>query len=219
MRLGIVASAHNASGPPVVQGQLTGAFLQAAGDVSDTASYAFANQPLGPTHAARIIVVAVTARKVAPSATISSITIGGVSATVAVTSTQGGNTAAIAYATVPTGSTGTVVVNWSAVVLRCGLAMWSIRGAAATVTTASAFGAVGTSITGTTNGFVIAASGNTADSQTYTWAGVTKRYEAAVEVFTHSGGDSTETGELIVRGIPSAAATNEALVVAAFAPD
>jgi len=74
--------------------------------------------------------------------TVSSVTVGGVSASAVVTSnnTTGGNQtmAALYVADVPTGTTGDVVITFSATVLRCGANVWRMVGAASG--TASATG-------------------------------------------------------------------------------
>ena len=84
-------------------------------DATDQTIYTFSNRAFGAADANRLVIVCGVMRG-AGTLTISSITIGGVAATVAVEgrNTSNGTTSAfIAYAAVPTGTTGNVVITWS----------------------------------------------------------------------------------------------------------
>lgn len=95
---------------PVQTSSVDIAYTDGASSSSNTFTYTFSNIGIGAAATGRI--VAVCAAINATSATtygISSITIGGVAATMAVRS-SGNKNAAIAYAVVPTGTTATIVV-------------------------------------------------------------------------------------------------------------
>lgn len=88
---------------------------------SELAAYTFAAQNLGAEHARRKIILAIAAISGATSRTLSSVTIGGVLATIVATRINSGNSrnghTAIAIANVPAGATGDVVVTWSGTML------------------------------------------------------------------------------------------------------
>jgi hypothetical protein len=90
--------------------------VDTASDSSNQTTYTFNGVSFGKPNASRMIIVAGSGWDSGLSADVSSITIGGVSATVAVQSDNTGNSVNgqcwIAYAIVPTGLTGTIVVNY-----------------------------------------------------------------------------------------------------------
>jgi hypothetical protein len=87
-------------------------------------AYTFPGCDFGPEHPNRV--VAIAASMVSGSGrTISSVTIGGIAATLAVTSASGTNANEIWYAVVPTGATGDVIVTWSGSCTACGIQVWS----------------------------------------------------------------------------------------------
>lgn len=108
-------------------GAFSGEFL--AVDTSTSGSpHTFTGVPFGDASAGRIIVVAVG---ISTDTTISSVSIGGISATLAVSDVQTGVTAAIYYANVPTGTSGTVVVNASS---NAAIGVYKLENATATPT-------------------------------------------------------------------------------------
>lgn len=152
---------------------------------TDGSSVTFSSVGLGDADAARSIIVAVGARKASPSATLSSATIGGVSAAILHQTTRDGNTVAIIAADVPTGTTGDVVLNWSTTVLRHFAAVYRTV-EADDIATAFDFEA-GSAISNPTldinapaGGFLVAAGVN-ANTNTHTWSGATKDDDEAVE--------------------------------------
>ena len=181
--LGVLASSHK-SGTA-----LTPTFLQTAINASDFTTYTFTAQPLGSASSSRRIVVAVAGRHFSTAISVSSVTIGGVSAAIDVATGSALNTVAIASLAVPTGTTGDVVITFSSGSQRCGIAMWTVDGAASTFS-AGGTGTGGASVASVAGGCVIAHALNTA-SEAATWTGITKRYEEAIEGTTilHSGGD------------------------------
>lgn len=115
-------------------------FLGSDVDATNAASYSFISQPFGTAVADRLIVVAITGRR-GVSRTISSVTIGGVSASQVVfnSGTSGLNPdffpTALYRAAVPTGTSGTIAVTWSGGMDMCAVAHGSlIRYKSATAT-------------------------------------------------------------------------------------
>lgn len=104
-------------------------------DPTDQQVFTFSACALGTASAGRRIVVGVSGRASSDTATVSSMTIGGVSATKVIEALDSivHNSAGLWIADVPTGTTGDVVVTFSVVVQRCGICVWSMTGAASAV--------------------------------------------------------------------------------------
>jgi len=206
MRAGIFGSGVVSAGG----GTLTGTFLQGAGDATDLTTYTFASQNLGTASSDRVIAVAVSGRQ-SSARTVSSVTIGGVSATEIGTRGSSQNPLGIWIAAVPTGTTGDVVVTFSGAMLRCHIVAWAVTGGA-TLANASS-GTDTATVTGVTGGFIIAAA-NTTGASTFTWTNATEQYDAITESFNTSGADATTVGSVLVTATPTIASTNGIVVVA-----
>lgn len=107
-------------------------FLSTQFSTTDTATWTFSGISLGDADPGRTICVAVYTRKNDPTTTISSVTIGGVSATLisgtADTLANGGsnNIMAMYEADVPTGTTGDLVITCAAATLRMACAVYRV---------------------------------------------------------------------------------------------
>lgn len=199
------------------------AFLQATGSTSDLTTYTFSSQNLGTAASDRYIIVAASCRKADPAATLSSATIGGVSATIIHQSTRGGNTVALFAAAVPTGTTGDIVVTWSTGVLRCGIGAYRVTGSDATTYHDRDVGTEVNNPIATIDvpagGFAIAA-GYNAGNTTATWSGVTEDYDTTVESNNYTGASDTfgsAQTDLAITFTPSAAGGNPCSVAASWA--
>lgn len=167
-------------------------YVAGATSAADLTTYTFAAQPLGAAAADRYIVVGVQRR---PAATVSAVTVGGVSATQVVTATNSDNAVSLWIAAVPTGTTGDVVVTLSTGVLRCAIQVYRLTGIASpvpyhTVTgsgTGTASGALNIPAGGVAIGCAVQGTTTTAA----TWAGLTEDYDAQVEVITASSASGT----------------------------
>jgi hypothetical protein len=207
-------------------------YLQTATNTTDASSYTFSAQALGAAAADRYIVVGIGGRNGAASLAISSVTIGGVSATVikqqSSTGTASGGTgttsAGLAIAAVPSGTTGDIVVNFSATSLRCVCSMWRMTGLvsatandsqSSTATPPSAGVAIPTD--GAAIGMV--AGGQNA-SPTVTWTNLTEQYDALTEAFcVSSASDALAAAETrTITGTFSAAIFEPVGVFASFTP-
>jgi len=158
------------------------AFLQGALDNANSATYTFTAQSLGTAHADRIIIAAVMSRN-GGSVSLSSVTIGGVTASIVVSDTLSNDIAALAVAAVPSGSTGDVVVTHSTSgSVRCAVALYRAVGFSATP------GAVASDISGSrsisiavpTDGVAIGAF-KRGNSVAITWTGVDEDYNVTSE--------------------------------------
>lgn len=156
---------------------LSVSYLTNAISATDASSYTFSGLSLGTASASRVIFVAVAHRKADPSASTSSVTIGGVSATLVTSSTASNAGSVVEFwrAAVPTGTTGDVVVTTSATVLRCGVGLWRVDG----LTSASGGAVAGsTTITPPAGTMTIAASSTAVPGPISTaWSGLTEVWD------------------------------------------
>lgn len=202
-----------------VSGGGTVAISNTAGATSvsgtDAASYTFAAQSLGSAAADRRIYIGVCARGAA-TPSILSVTVAGVVASPIGTITHGSTLSrtSLYVADVPTGTTGDVVVTFTATVLRCGIGLWRVTGAnsfavSTQVATSTADPATA-NLTIPANGGAIGY-GFTSHSTplTHAWTGMTEEFDSVVETnFTHTGASTTTTGAVSVSCDVSATPAN-----------
>jgi hypothetical protein len=158
---------------------------------SDATEYTFSSQAFGTAATNRHIVVAIGGRSL--GATVTGVTIGGVSATELVQNNVVSSEVAIFMKAIPTGTTGDVVVTWSSGgQSRCGIGVWAVYGASITPNdTGQDTNSVGTlsdNLNVPAGGAVIGYA-YTNDSD-MTWAGVTERFDDDVEGNNNQGGAS-----------------------------
>jgi len=197
---------------------ITTTFLQATGDTSDTTTYTFAAQDFGAEDATRTIAVVITARS-ATAQSVSSVSIGGVTATLVTTTTGDASVAAIAYAAVPTGATGAVVVTFSGSMVRCAIGLYRLVGGSVTATGAS--GETSATVTAAAGGCVVA--GGYASAYTAAWTGVTKNWEFDIEPpgrITSGGSAATPAAGSIAVSVnwDTGGGSFRRMVAAAFTP-
>jgi len=160
-------------------------YLQLTKDATDLSTYTFASVNFGTASSDRRIIVAINGRTqdgTSSGSVISSVTIGGVSATIAVQAQNSGNTTGIAIAAVPTGTSGDVVVVFAETMTNADIATYSTTG----VSSDTAF-STGTStanpLTANINveagGIAVALAKSDDGAATATWAGLTERYDEA----------------------------------------
>jgi len=142
-------------------------------DATDLTTYTFSTIDIGTAGSNRHVIVGVVARNGTANRTISSATIAGVSASIAADGSGGNTEAGILIAAVPTGTTGTISITFSAGQLRCGIAVW----AAYDLTSATAFASLATSsttldINTPADGIIVAVSMGV--STTPVWSGITE---------------------------------------------
>lgn len=164
-------------------------FLQSNVDTSNATVYTFSGETLGDAAADRRIIVTASASGDTAGA-VSTITVGGQSATIKATVVQtGGGTAAVAIATadVPSGTTGDVVVTWSQPKERCSIALY--RGVAMNPGARDSDTDDGSvdnedislSLDCAQNGYIVAAARQTGTPTTADWSGVTELHQDVVE--------------------------------------
>lgn len=192
---------------------------------SDASTYTFSARSFGAEDASRILAVGITAQRIGSPSGVSSVTIGGVSATV-FRAQQTGNandhTTELWGAQVPTGTTGDVVVNFSTAHLRCSIAIFRVLNASMTIPSsngASVSSGVGVSaaVTVPVNGAAIAVVGNNGNT-TYTWSNITEYCDFTNESNAFSAAcDAYPAGSSLTATATQASDSSpQALVVVAF---
>ena len=199
---------------------------------STTTSYSFASTAFGAAQADRLIVVTVSGLIAPSSGTghITGVTVGGITATEVIQDVTfgGGNSVhcGIYVASVPTGTTGTVVVTTKASgsISRAGIGVFAVYGANATATDSDSDTGTSTKtcvVNVPAGGVVIGVTCNYTSSRTTTWGNLTERYDQNINSGTYqSGADAAfETAQtsLSITAAPSAA-TQCSMCVAVFGP-
>lgn len=228
-------SKHILLGMPLTMGMLAGKGAPAVSLVnngvlatssSDNTTYNFTTYSIGTASSTRrVIAVFYGDNGSNTGRTVSSATLGGVSATIdaQVTHSSGGSAVvAIVSATVTTGTTATLSVTFSGGMNRA--AVWAVAvdnlsGTAATDTlTTTATDPLTGTIDWLNQGFVIAGAMTNANT-TFTWTGVTEQVEGNFETASASGGylfpTSNGTAQTVSSDIASPS-TRRAMAVAAY---
>ena len=170
-------------------------------DASDLTTYSFAGVDIGTADAVRYVIVGVAARNTTADRTISSATIGGVSASIVVDGSSSFSQCAILMAAVPTGTTGTIAITFSAAQLRCGIAVWAaynLQSATAVATLATTSATL--DVNAVTNGFVVGVTFGV--SQTPVWSGLTQ--DLADTVIESTNEFSAASASLLAAATPRA---------------
>lgn len=185
----------------------TVAFTDNVASATDLTTYTFATRAVGTASDDRVVVVGLTGRKAGAAATISTVTIGGITATPLVTAnnTTGGNSSVTALyaALVPTGTTASVVITFSAGQVRAAIGIWTVKGLGGTIVpyhTASA--STGSDTDPNSVSLIVPNYGariafyynGSGGSQSTSWSGVTEDFDAVIETNTYSGGHSNNNG-------------------------
>lgn len=171
--------------------------FQGHSEVTSSASPTYSSAPIGEASADRIVIVGIGLFTVS-AVSLSSVTVGGNSATAIVSNTANTNHQVFIYAlNVATGTSADVVVNWSGSADATGIAVWSATGtlgsttANDTQTTSSDGGTMGLSTV--TNGFLIAMTKNNASGPDASWTGATEEFDLSISSNDYSGADASQT--------------------------
>ena len=221
--VGIFASSYVA--PGVIPGP--GTFQQSNTSNTDASSYTFTAEPIGAADANRRVVVAIGYAAASGGRTLSSVTIGGVTASVdadpgAIT---GNRRIYLVSAVVPTGTTANVVITLSNTVTRIGIGVWTLDNMAPTGQTAAVLNASSGTLTVTTATdegvicFGYASNGVSATPSDTTWTDATERYDQQVELVsnTHTGADVIATGTSTAIGFSTTGILQRGFAAAAYA--
>lgn len=173
-------------------------FTASAQDVANASTYTFASQALGTAYTDRKIIVGIGARG-GSDYTPSSVTVGGVAATQVASVVQNGSYAGIYIASVPTGTTGNVVVTFSGTMVRAAVGVWSARRLQSTTaidTATDPDNPISQALT-MSAGSIGVGVGFTQGTATHTWTGLTKTFQE----------DMTDTNNSSVSGASLARST------------
>lgn len=204
-------------------------FSDSVVSTSGLITYTFSGRSLSTADSTRLIIVTVSVQNGANTArSINSVTVAGVSATQVVTAIQGSSRTAIWKASVPTGTTGDVVVTLSGGALGCAVGVYAAYNltssdAVDTQTDVSASGAVITPAVAYNRGFIVAVYATTDNNTTIaTFFNVTKDYD--LNMLAPSGRNAAgasqvfyETnGSVVITAAPNATGFNASLCAASF---
>lgn len=197
-------------------------FLQQHTDTVDRTVYTFASANLGVAAPNRHVVVAIGARKSGTPGTISSVTIGGVTANivgqVSNVSDSNNTTCGLVIAKVPTGATGDIVVTLSTGFLRCAISVYRATGLVSLTPTnvlTSTADDPTVNLDIAAHGFAIGASMFTGSGQTMSWSNLTEDVDFNLETFSafssaHQIFESAQT-DLALTGTTSGTSTSAAI--------
>lgn len=197
---------------------LSRSFTDSASSGTDASSYTFAGESFGAADSARYVLVGIGSRA-GSARTISSVTIGGVSASILMDHSSSGSLAGFAIAAVPTGATGDVEVVFSGTMVRCFIGIWRILDLGSTTPTDT--GTDGAVASLTTNLDISAdgaafAVGFRASAGTPTWTNLTADTTIALESNTASFASDEFASAQTALAITCAFAGNSTNVFAAI---
>ncbi len=211
--LGIIASARVAAGggAPVID------FTASATNGTDAATQTYSAVNLGTAHADRHVIVCIAWGST--SRALTSVTIGGVTATIDQVSATAAGMAAIVRAAVPTGATGDIVISWGGAIARSIIGVYATRAAVTVAATATLTGDGSSSaqaaaaITNPAGGHVIAC-GYTFTTALSWSASVTSDHASTVETVWGGSAHTTTTGALTITA--GASTSNDAVCAVAY---
>ena len=198
-------------------------YLGSNSSITTATTYTVTAAALGTAAADRSIIVAIAGAN--SSRTISSVTVGGVSATINVQYTEAGdnNVVGIATALVPTGTTGDIVVTYSGSQASNQIGWWSATGLtsnAAIATGSSNLPGVsqnGTiTLTSVAGGFFIGVAGSSGGPATFTWTNATERFDTNASRAASGADALTTTTSIAVTAACTSTNTNRGFVGATF---
>lgn len=177
---------------------VTVTWASSAKSTSALTTYTFSSLSIGTASSDRKIIVNVHAEAngAGTALSVSSLTVDGISATllVAFPTTDGSDRVAqeVWIASVPTGTTGNVVVTMAAGITRCGVGVFATTGASSTAsaTYTSTADPLSVSASCQSGGAIIGGAVAQGGSTSFTWAGITERYDEVVGGATYQSGAS-----------------------------
>lgn len=205
---GTIPIAGGSFGPPTI------AYLTNLVDTSDETTYSFGGVSFGDAAADRAIAVTIHGTRSVASREVSSVTIGGVSASrlVGQTTFAGalaiGTVSEIWIASVPAGTSGTVSITFNDLISHCAVGVFRITGLLSLLAEGTAVGQANNnsnnlSLTGVSKDAVVIACGTATGSPTFGYTGVTQEYENAWSDtsgrrFTGGSGVATSAGSFSI---------------------
>ena len=206
-------------------------YVGATDNTSNLTTYTFTDHAIGDASSDRIVVVAVAAAGSAGQG-VSSMTIGGVSATESVERVNGDaeTTCALYYLAVSSGTTATIVVTLARGALECGIAVWAVTGSSPVPTdTGSNYWTNATNpstsydITIPALGICLSTACSKNGTASYTWTNVNENFDTLIDSSTTYTGasiayDTLQTEITIGLAMASGASNKGSVVGLAFGP-
>lgn len=199
-----------------------------ASNESNLTTYTFSTLSFGAADSGRFMVVGVYAAANSDFGNITGVTIGGVTATqlVQIEDALGDSDFAFYGASVPTGTTGDVVVTLNAAPDRCGVAVFRVVKLLSTTPTAATGANTGSApvsanIATTSKGILIGFAGIENNASTWTWTNMTEQVDTAVgsggtSMTGASDNISVGSASLSVTATPSSPASRQGLLLVAM---
>lgn len=192
--------------PPRLRRPTVGAFLSNGQITGNNTTYTFTSVDFGAASAKRYLIVAIVGRAGSTSATLSSVTIGGVTASVIGTALGNGTTNQLALygALVPSGTSGDIVAVFSAARNFAAYGLWALtqyESTAPVATYADTDSTMSGAISIKGGGFAVGAA-CTDDETSYTWTGLSENFDTTIQ------SNLTFTGASVLRrGLQTASVT------------
>jgi hypothetical protein len=202
-------------------------FTDSSVDGTAGPAYTFSSQAIGTAAASRRIIVGAFGRSNA-AVTLTSITVGGVTATVVASATDNDGIvflrSDLAIVDFPAGTSASIVVTYSSAgsLARASIGVWAaydLLSATPTDTANNNSDPMSAAIDVSAGGIIVGFATSDATA-THTWTNLTERFDEAVEgISSHTGAsDAFAAGETnrTITADPSAATTNQTLVLGAW---
>lgn len=202
----------------------------AAVDTTDTTAYTFSGAALGAAHSNRKILVGIVATDAGNDTTVSTVTVGGISASLETdgsttarainTSDTNSHVAEFWIASVPTGTTGDIVVTMSEASTNCGIVVYRLLNAAIQSVVIDVATTYSQAIT--VNGFgAIIGLIHLDDDTTCTWTNLTEDVDATIETAQAAYSSASlrfpTGGSKTITATP-ASVNNDSMVLVAYKP-
>jgi hypothetical protein len=185
-------------------------YQTSATDGTEASSYSFASQAFGPAAADRLVIVGIAYTDASGNPDISSVTIGGVSATKHTNARPDSSTSkfcgsAIYSASVPTGATGTIVVTPNQTITNCSISVYSVIGLNSTSdiysssTNSASQDDPSNTATVQLDGILVASSVRNDSADSVTWTNATEDHDSSGDdAWSSAHVDGTSDGTLAV---------------------
>jgi hypothetical protein len=170
------------------------AYVTRAESTSNLTTYTFSSQSLGAEHANRKIIVACSGRRATAQGEVSTVTVGGVSATLAVTRVSANDVVALFCASVPTGTTGDVVVTYATDQTESAIAIYRATNISTTKTSSGSEvneDPLSATIASIPANSILVGVAMVNTSATATWTGATEDYDDTTEAASVFGASTT----------------------------
>ncbi len=172
-------------------------YRDAPGSASDLSTYTFSGVSIGTAGANRHVIVGIMSIDSSLGATgISSVTIGGVTASIQKTYNDADGTyAALTIAAVPTGTTADIVFNMTTTQARLRIGLWAAYDLTSLTAVAVAQSGDDPSVLNLNvqAGDIVVGVGFNNTAASSSWTGATERFDASLEGTNESGADHTAT--------------------------